>query len=100
MKRLFILFVFSIVYCGTLSAQYYGSGTTTVTHKNEYGQTIGTSTSSTSSITGNTTTTHRNVYGQTIGSSTSSTSSITGNTTTVHKDEYGRTIGTTTTSNW
>ena len=98
MKIKFLLLLLSIFAIDIASAQYYGSVQTT--HKDEYGRTIGTSTTTnTTSYGGSITTTHKDNYGRTIGTSTTTTDSW-GNTTTTHKDEYGRTIGTTKTSSW
>ena len=102
----------------TVNAQMYNVGTSntttdyfgnqTTTHRDRYGNTTGTSTSSTdyfaigTSTTstdyfGNTTTTHRDRYGNTTGTDRSSRDYY-GNTNTTSTDPYGNTRGTSTTS--
>ena len=59
-------------------------GNQKIVHKDQYGNTTGTSTTRTDYF-GNTTTTHKDRYGNTTGTSTTGQTDYWGNTTTTHK---------------
>ena len=90
MKKTILIIVACILATFTGYAQY------NVTYRNQYGQTIGSSTTS-RNYGGGYSTTYRDQYGRSTGSSTT-TSNYGGGYSTTYRDQYGRSTGSSTTS--
>ena len=90
MKKLFVTAAICILASISCFAQY------TTTYRNQYGSTIGSSSTS-RNYGGGYSTTYRNQYGSTTGSSTTSLN-YGGGSTTTYRNQYGITTGTATTT--